>query len=254
MPNKLTDNHIDELEERGYVIVHDFLDEGQRQEIAAAVRKILKPWNEIEHDPPEGRWGSSLFPFPEPILNDAAVNRDAIQFAQKWFRTDHIHFRPRSCLARYPGFKSGANNAHLDNGNNSLLPPTDDRTHKQIWFWIHPEPVAEGQAPLRLVAHEHEGDIEKAEPLICEGGTLCIFHTHTWHSASDYIREDGQRYTGALLSGTAITPGKESATTRTSVTTPTSENLSADSAQKTASYFVSLAPGTRTTRRKRWRP
>ncbi len=48
MPNKLTDNHIDELEERGYVIVHDFLDEGQRQEIAAAVRKILKPWNEIE--------------------------------------------------------------------------------------------------------------------------------------------------------------------------------------------------------------
>jgi ectoine hydroxylase-related dioxygenase (phytanoyl-CoA dioxygenase family) len=46
MPNKLTDNHIDELEERGYVIVHDFLDEGQRQEIAAAVRKILKPWND----------------------------------------------------------------------------------------------------------------------------------------------------------------------------------------------------------------
>jgi hypothetical protein len=201
MPNKLTDNHIDELEERGYVIVHDFLDEGQRQEIAAAVRTILKPWNEIEHDPPEGRWGSSLFPFPEPILNDAAVNRDAIQFAQKWFRTDHIHFRPRSCLARYPGFKSGANNAHLDSGNNSLLPPTDDRTHKQIWFWIHPEPVAEGQAPLRLVAHEHEGDIEKAEPLICEGGTLCIFHTHTWHSASDYTREDGQRYTWGFAFG-----------------------------------------------------
>ena len=44
MPNQLTDSHIDELEERGYVIVHNFLDEEQRKEIAAAVRRILKPW------------------------------------------------------------------------------------------------------------------------------------------------------------------------------------------------------------------
>lgn len=201
MPNQLTDNHIDELEERGYVIVHNFLDEEQRQEIAAAVRRMLKPWDEIKDNPPEDRSGSCIFPFPEPILNDAAINRDAIQFAQQWFRTDHIHFRPRSCLARYPGFKWNSPNAHLDNGNNSLLPPTDDRAHKQIWFWIHPEPVAEDQAPLRLVAHEHKGDLEQAVPLICEGGTLCIFHTHTWHSASDYIRADGQRYTWGFAFG-----------------------------------------------------
>ena len=32
MPSKLTDNHTDELEERGYVIVHECLDEGQRQD------------------------------------------------------------------------------------------------------------------------------------------------------------------------------------------------------------------------------
>ena len=179
MPNQLTDSHIDELEERGYVIVHNFLDEEQRKEIAAAVRRILKPWSEIEEAPPEDRWDYRIFPFPEPILNEAAVNRDAIEFARRWFRTDHIHFRPRSCLVRYPGFKCNSLAAHLDNGNNSLLPPTEDRAHKQIWFWIHPEPVEGDQAPLRLVAHEHAGDIEKAVPLVCEGGTLCIFHTHT---------------------------------------------------------------------------
>ena len=102
MPNKLTDSHIDELEERGYVIVHNFLDEEQRKEIAAAVRRTLKPWNEIEEAPPEGRWDYRIFPFSEPILNEAAVNRNAIEFARQWFRTDHIHFRPRSCLVRYP--------------------------------------------------------------------------------------------------------------------------------------------------------
>ena len=31
MPNQLTDSHIDEIEERGYVIVHNFLDEEQRK-------------------------------------------------------------------------------------------------------------------------------------------------------------------------------------------------------------------------------
>ena len=43
--------------------------------------------------------------------------------------------------------------------------------------------------------------MEKAEHLVCEGGTLCVFHTHTWHSASDYIRRDGQRYTWGFAFG-----------------------------------------------------
>ena len=201
MSIQLTDDHLAELRERGYVIVHDFLSEEQRQEISAAVRRMIKPWDEIQDDPPEGRTEAHVFPFPEPVLNNAAINREAIRFSQKWFGTDHIHFRPRSCMARYPGFKWKSPNAHLDNGNNSLLPPTEDRRHAQLWFWIHPEPVEEGQAPLRLVAHEDGGDINKAEPLICPGGTLCIFHTHTWHSASDYVREDGQRYTWGFAFG-----------------------------------------------------
>ena len=64
MPNQLTDSHIDELEERGYVIVHNFLDEEQRKEIAAAVRRILKPWSEIEEAPRKtvGTIASSRFP------------------------------------------------------------------------------------------------------------------------------------------------------------------------------------------------
>ena len=201
MSNRLTDDHIDELEERGYVIVRNFLDEEQRKLIAAAVRNILKPWDEIQKAPPQDRSDFRIFPFTEPRLNQEPINRDDIHFAQQWFRTDHIHFRPRSCLVRYPGFKWPSGSSHLDNGNNSLLPPTDDRTHKQIWFWIHPEPVAKGQAPLQLIAHEHMGDLSKAVPLICDGGTLCIFHTHTWHSGSDYILQDGQRYTWGFAFG-----------------------------------------------------
>tara|TARA_Y100000758_G_C15676198_1_gene284046 strand:+ start:74 stop:388 length:315 start_codon:yes stop_codon:yes gene_type:complete len=104
MSNRLTDDHIDELEERGYVIVRNFLDEEQRKQIAAAVRNILKPWDEIQEAPPQDRSDFRIFPFTEPRLNQEAINRDAIHFAKQWFRTDHIHFRPRSCLVRYPGF------------------------------------------------------------------------------------------------------------------------------------------------------
>ena len=42
-----------------------------------------------------------------------------------------------------------------------------------------------------------------AEPLVCEPGTLCIFTNYTLHSASDYLRQNGQRYTWGFGLGRA---------------------------------------------------
>lgn len=112
-------------------------------------------------------------------------------------------------IARYPGFKGGgvgsdAAGLHIDNGNNSLLPPSDAlREFGQLGFWVHLENVDEDQAPLRLLAKEHGRDTTKYEPLICKGGTLCMFTNYTLHSASDYLREDGQRFTWGFGIGRA---------------------------------------------------
>ena len=113
----------------------------------------------------------------------AIVDHDAWAFARKFLKTEHIHYRAGCMIARYPGFKgpgvdSDPSNLHIDNGNNSLLPQSESaREFGQIGFWVHLEDVDEDQAPLRLLAKEHGRDTSQYEPLVCKGGTVCIFTT-----------------------------------------------------------------------------
>lgn len=204
MPTKLTDAHFEEFCDKGYLIVHDFIAENQCQEMAAALRKLLKSWDEIRDSSPETCSDHCFFPYPEPCLNRAILHPAALDFARRWHETDHLHYRPGVAMVRYPGFKGDSGKAHIDNGNNSLLPPTlSDRRHAQIMFWIFPEDVDEDQAPLRLIATADGQDLSKAERAAVPGGSVAIFHTYTWHAANDYLRVDGQRYSWSFGFGRA---------------------------------------------------
>ena len=91
---RLNDEVFEALATRGYVIVHNYFPEAQRAEMAAALRRILKPWDEVADDPPDDRIDSCYFPYPEQCLNRAIVDREAIAFARRWLGTDQIHYRP----------------------------------------------------------------------------------------------------------------------------------------------------------------
>lgn len=204
MSEKLTEAVFDQFCEEGYVIIHHYLPEPQRAEMTAAVRRLLKPWDEIKHDPPPERTAHCFFPYPEQCLNRAIINWEAIRFAQKWLGTEHIHYRPGLALVRYPGFKGDSGVAHIDNGNNSLLPPTEsDRSYGQLNFWFYLEDVAEDQAPTRFIATADGQDLSRAESMVAPGGSLVIFDNYNWHSASDYTRPDGQRYIWKFAYGRA---------------------------------------------------
>ena len=200
----LTDEIFDALSTRGYAIVHNYLPEARRAEMAAALRCILKPWNEIKADPPDALTDAYYFPYPEQCLNHAIIDREAIAFAQRWLGTEHIHYRPGLGLVTYPGRKNGT--FHIDNGNNSLLPPTaSDHNHSQLNFWFCLEDVDEDQAPT-LFVDEDDGqhrDPAKAEAMAAPGGSVAIFHNYSWHAASDYRRADGQRYIWKFAYGRA---------------------------------------------------
>jgi len=200
----LTDEIFDALSTRGYAIVHNYLPEARRVEMAAALRCILKPWNEIKADPPDALTDACYFPYPEQCLNHAIIDREAIAFAQRWLSTEHIHYRPGLGLVTYPGRKNGT--FHIDNGNNSLLPPTaSDHNHSQLNFWFCLEDVDEDQAPT-LFVDEDDGqhrDPAKAEAMAAPGGSVAIFHNYSWHAASDYLRADGQRYIWKFAYGRA---------------------------------------------------
>ena len=61
--------------------------------MAAAVRKLLKPWSKAKDVPPRLETDRCLFPYPEPCLNQAILNPAALQFARRWHGTHHIHYR-----------------------------------------------------------------------------------------------------------------------------------------------------------------
>ena len=201
---RLNDEVFDALATRGYVIVHRVLPEVQRAEMAAALRRILKPWNEVVDDPPVDCLDSCYFPYSEPCLNHAIVDREAIAFAQRWLGTDHIHYRPGLGLVTYPGRQG--REFHIDNGNNSLLPPSStDHRHSQLNFWFCLEDVDADQAPTMFIADgdgQHQ-DPDKAEPMAAPGGSVAIFHNYSWHAASSYLRSEGQRYIWKFAYGRA---------------------------------------------------
>ena len=204
MVSLLTDAHFQDFCAKGYLVIPNFIAPDECREMAAAVRRLLRPWDEIRDagtQPPST--DHCYFPYPEPCLNRAILNPAALQFARRWHGTHHIHYRQGVAIVRYPGFKGDQGHPHIDNGNNSLLPPTSDRRHAQIVFWLFPEAVDHDQAPLRLIATADGQDLDKAEVAAVPAGTAAIFHTYSWHSASDYLRTDGQRYTFSFGFGRA---------------------------------------------------
>jgi len=204
MSTILTDDHFQELLEKSYVIIPNYLSEPQRAEMAAAIRQIMKPWDEVKDEPPENRPNSYYFPYSEQCLNHAIIDREGIEFSKRWLETENIHYRPGLALVRYPGFKCHVMTAHIDNGNNSLLPATDaDRRHSQLNFWFYLEDVDEDQAPTRMLDTADEDDLSKAVNFVGPGGSVCIFHNYTWHEASSYLRQDGQRYVWKFAYGRA---------------------------------------------------
>ncbi|MBT5872139.1 MAG: hypothetical protein HOH43_01870 [Candidatus Latescibacteria bacterium] len=210
--SRLTDAHIEELEREGFLIIPDFIKGAELKRLQEAQRRILPSWEEVKDKPPQDQTGNSqlsCFPHEELDLYKATMNEESIAFARKWLKTDAIHMRVGCLIARYPGHLGGGtgnddSGLHIDNGNNSLLPMSEDlREFGQIGFWIHLEDVGIDQAPLRLIPQQYGKDMTRNVPLVCKGGTLCIFTRYTWHSASAYTREDGQRFTWGYSFGRA---------------------------------------------------
>ena len=204
MGPRLTDDVFTQLCTQGYAIVPRYFPEQQRAAMAAALRRLLRPWDQVRDDPPANRRDSYYFPYPEQVLNRAIVDREAIAFARRWLGTEQIQYRPGLGLITYPGARGGGDTAHIDNGNNSLLPPTiEDRRHSQLNFWFYLEDVDEDQAPTRFLATAEGQDMSRAVPMVAPGGSVGIFHNYTWHAATDYTRTNGQRYVWKFAFGRA---------------------------------------------------
>lgn len=200
---KLSADHLKIFEEQGFVVVENFYEEEKRAQIAAALRETIPPWEEIVDDPPANRLLDDDFPYGEQLFNQLIVDPDLIDFVQRALDTEDIHFRYAHNWAKYPDPSASQPGLHIDNVNNSLLPPCDDRRYAQISSWYFPEEVGEDQAPMRIIPKPYGQDLSKKVLLVVPAGTLMIFNTHLWHSATVFKGTEGQRYSVTRIYGRA---------------------------------------------------
>ena len=200
---KLTDDHLQTFVEQGFVAVENFYPEQRRAQIAAAIRRTLLPWEALADDPPADRLLRDDFPYADMFFNEFILDWDLIEFVQRVLDTEDIHFRYAHNWARYPDPGAEQPGLHIDNGNNSLLPPTSDRRYGQISTWYFPEAVDENQAPMQIVPKPYGQDLSKRVLLTVPAGTIMIFNTHLWHSATVFKGRAGQRYSATRIYGRA---------------------------------------------------
>lgn len=101
----LTDEHLNELIERGFIIVKDVFDEATCKHGVAEMEKYLKPWSEVKDDPPEELCTFTTWPSQSLWLNSFIITNDVlVDFAQRYLQTEHIQMRSGTPFVRYPGF------------------------------------------------------------------------------------------------------------------------------------------------------
>jgi len=206
---KITEAHFQALVDDGYFIIPGYLDVTYADELSRAMRRQLKPWDEVKDKPPADRYDWQLFPLKELCHNRAMLDEELIMLAARWFGTPQLVCHSVAMMVRYPGYigddgRGGDPRPHQDTTNNSLLPPTTDRTHAQLVCWFFPEAVGEDQAPLRLVGNNKDAGF--GERVVGPAGTLAVYSTYTWHGTTSYRRGDGQRYNINFVWGRADHP------------------------------------------------
>lgn len=147
---------------------------------------------------PEGAFVGSSFPYPHQIFNEVTTDQDLLDFIALALDSEDIHMRLAHNWVRFPGntpqgieneavvrkYKHGGGvegttrqrfgGFHVDNGNNSLVPPTHDRRLGQISSWYFPEAVDETQAPMLVVPKHKMPADSKVQPDKSDAIALCV--------------------------------------------------------------------------------
>jgi len=199
---KFNQKHFEQFKSQGYTILENALSEEKRLEISKGLRSCLPPWEDIKDNPPDNRSAFETFPFEDVALNRFYVEPGLLAFVKRILGSDQIHYKPGYSIVRYPGGCTGSQQGwHIDNGNNSLLPESEDWRYGQVVVWYWPEAVTKDQAPLNIIPKPYENDLSKVITLAVPANTLVIFHNYVWHSGSDYKSDQGQRYSHGSMYG-----------------------------------------------------
>ncbi len=222
MTNMITDHHKQQLLQRGYAIVPEFLD---ATTLAKARDGILQyfPRDEEFRATPE-RYGfinedpehlQIEFPFSSDVLNDISTHPSIVSFVEDLLGTTDLALSQAAIWAKYAGTGDFDQGLHLDYEGHTLVVPRDDGAYRQVNIILYYTDVDATLGPTHVVSQEHTAHLplwpthrlrkknaslyERERPVLAAAGDLLIFSMRTWHRASDITADLGVRFSHHLV-------------------------------------------------------
>src|SRR5262249_23642434 len=211
---RVPDATLDELAERGFVIVEGFLDRG---ELAAAQQALWlhypKPADYFA-DPARyasyatGQFaGVEEFPYRSWDLNHLAFHPDLVDAAERYLGTTELHLYKVELWAKYAGAVDYDQPLHRDYGSHSLVTPRTEPRYQQLTTFIYLSDVTDADAPTHIVPYERGKNVPFT-PLYLEfgalsgdevamtapAGSLLVYRTDVLHRGSDFTAPDRARF------------------------------------------------------------
>jgi ectoine hydroxylase-related dioxygenase (phytanoyl-CoA dioxygenase family) len=226
---RITQQHLDELVEHGYVLVRDFLSNDHVRAARSDLWRYFPTPAELARTP--HRYESILedpehlqveFPFDSDTINYNSAHPEIIDFIERLLGTREVLLSQSAIWAKYAGTGSFEQTMHLDYEGNTLVVPREDGVFRQVNLILYYSQVTEELGPTFLVPREHSCDAglwppfrpkkkwpqlyKHERPILAEPGSLLIFGMSTFHRAGEITAEAGGRFTQHLVYRSALCP------------------------------------------------
>jgi phytanoyl-CoA dioxygenase PhyH len=211
---RVPDPALDEVRERGFVLVEGFL---APDELKAAQQALWlhypKPEDYFAEPADHSEYTTSQFagveefPYRSWDLNRLAFHPDLVDAAQRYLGTAELHLYKVELWAKYAGAVDYDQPLHRDYGSHSLVVPRVDGRYQQLTTFIFLSDVTDEDGPTRIIPFEHGKDVPFT-PLYLEfgaladmevaatgpAGSLLVYRTDILHRGSNFTGEGHSRF------------------------------------------------------------
>ena len=211
---RISDAKLDEVWDRGFTVVENFLD---ADTLKAAQKAMwdLYPTPEAYFAAPESYpelatsqfAGLRNFPYPAWELNRVPVYPDLIDAAERFLGATDLEIYKIELWAKYSGAIYYDQYHHRDYSNHTLVAPSRERRHTQMTTFILLSDVTELDGPTKLVPQDRAKDSPVTQLRLKFGemfdaevaatgpaGTLMIYKTDVLHRGSAFKAPGRSRF------------------------------------------------------------
>jgi hypothetical protein len=208
------DAALDEVRQRGFALVEDFLAPDELKAAQQALWLHFPTPEDYFADPVRhGEYATSQFagveefPYRSWDLNRLAFHRDLVDAAERFLHTAELHLYKVELWAKYAGAVDYDQPLHRDFGSHSLVVPRHDGRYQQLTTFIFLSDVTDGDGPTRIIPYE-DGRNVPFTPLYLEfgalaeaevaatgsAGALLMYRTDILHRGSNFTAAGRSRF------------------------------------------------------------